>query len=492
MARSSTLVAPLAALALTFTAMAARAQNSPLPQCEHLKYGSDFRLNGAELHFNQAEQTQYPDDRANQLKDVFRLLGEVAQHHAGDPATLWFLYGRAYALNHDLVGADSAWSKAEALTDADCKATMERLRHNAWVPIYNDGVEAMNAQHLDSALALFREANGIYRTSPTAFYNMAMIFVQQSSAATTPEAVTALTDSAVKYFRAAADASTDPRFADARETALFNAARLLHREALDSGSVHAEATRKGVPDSAVSNARLRAALAAYQDALAVKPHDLTAQASVAGLLTALGREAAARAVYDTMLAHSDSVDAADLFDAGAALVRTERYDLGARFIERGLSKNKCDRDALFNLANAYMGAKDSVRMLATAKQLVAQDSMHRSSLQLLARAYQDNGLKDSTLNVLLRADSMPWEITELDFSTTDTSASVHAIVTNLQSQIIKGFPLSIVFMDGTCQPVATKQVLLPDLNASGSPGQAYDFTVTASGRGIAAWKYQTN
>ena len=59
------------------------------------------------------------------------------------------------------------------------------------------------------------------------------------------------------YFRLAARSSQDRRFDDVRETALFNAARLVHRAALDTAAVHAEAQRRGVPDSVVKAARLR-------------------------------------------------------------------------------------------------------------------------------------------------------------------------------------------------------------------------------------------
>lgn len=477
MLRRMTLVAPL--LALAFSTATLMAQNNAAPECEHLNYRGNFRLNGAKQHMDMANSGTV--DRESQLKRARSLLDQANRSGGVDRATLWYLYGMLYSMEHDLVGADSAWSKAEAATDSECRLVMERLRYNEWVPLENAAVEQMNAGHVDSALALFRTGNTIFRGSPHAFMNMASIFVGQNEA-----------DSAIRYFRLAAQSSDDPRYMDVRETALFNAARLLQRKVVDTASIHAEAQRRSVADSVVRDERLRATEAAYRDVLKLKPRDLPAQASLAGILTALHRGHEAEMVYDSMLAHSDSMASFDLFDAGVALFRSGRYEMAARFINTGLRTNSCNRDALYNLANVYLAAKDTAQLMDAARRLAAVDPMNRNVLAVLARAYQDNGQKDSTLKTLLQADSLQWEITSISFEPGDTTATLHAMVTNLRPETVPGFTLTVAFVNGACEPVATKTVDLPDLNASGSPGQAYDFTLTASGRGIVAWKYSTN
>ena len=57
---------------------------------------------------------------------------------------------------------------------------------------------------------------------------------------------------------------------------------------------------------------------------------------------------------------------------------------------------------------------------------------------------------------------------------------------------MKGFRLTVQFVNAACEQVTSQTVEVPDLNASGSPGQAYDFTLTGAGRGILGWKYVTN
>jgi len=478
--RSLTIIAPLAALVLAAGSALAQQAAAP-PECKHLDYRGNFRLNGVKQHLDLAKSTTYPDVKKGQIADAMRLLQDAARVGGVDQPTLWYMYGQVYALQNDLAGADSAFSKVEAVTDPECKREIARERRNLWVPLQNSGVEQMNAGNADSALALFRASNRIYRTEPYAYLNMASIFYGKQ-----------MMDSAALYFRLAAHSTTEPRFDEARSTALFNAARLDEEVAGDTVSVHAEAQRRGVTDSAVKDARLADAEASYKELLRMRPRDMAAQASLAGIYTQMHQPAQARMVYDSMLAHSDSAEAEDLFTAGVALFRSEQYPLAAQFIERGLRLNQCSRDGLFNLANTYMAAKDTARLLTAARRLMQVDSMHRSSLQILARAWQDDGNKDSTLKVLQRAEALPWELSVVQFTATDTTASFHGMVTNQQAQPMKGFNLVMQFVDGACQVVTTKTVEIPDLNPNGSAGQAYDFTVDATGKGIVAWKYGSN
>ena len=411
-----------------------------------------------------------------QLLDQARTAGGV------DQATLWYMYARAYVENHDLVGADSAWTKAEAATDANCRAQIGACATTSGCRCTTPALEQVNSGHLDSALVMFRRANGSSAAGPSLQPDGEPLRADDAPAGRQRDQV----------LPPGGGLDPDPRYADAREEALFNVARLIQRRVSDTAGIHAEAQQRGVTDSAVKDARLHATQAAYEDVLKLRPRDMAAQASLAGVMTSLHEADQAKMVYDSMLAHADSVDPGDLFDAAVPLIRSEQYTLAARFIERGLTRDRGDRTALYNLANAYMGAKDTTHLMAAALRLMAVDPMNRSSLQLLARAYQDMGNRDSTLRVLLRADSLPWEISTIGFDTGDTTATLHAMVTNLQSQQLKGFRLTVQFVNAACEQVTSQTVEVPDLNASGSPGQAYDFTLTPAGRGILGWKYATN
>jgi tetratricopeptide (TPR) repeat protein len=483
--------APLLALGLMVDTAAAQQPGRPgaqpaqqQPQC-HLSYRSNFRLNGAQQYLDQARRTRFEDDRQRHIVDAMRVLTEAAQAGGADQLTLWFFFGQTYLARHDLIGADSSFRKAEALGDADCRRAVGQLRRLEFVPLQNAAVEQIQAHQLDSGLALYRRAHLIYRDEPRSFLNMANVFTQQDN-----------TDSAVIYFRLGIATGDDPRANDLRAAALLNVARLLHRAG-----------------------RFAAADTAYRAYLERKPRDMEALTNLASVLTNLNRPEEAAAIFDSILAHPDSLPSFALFETGVALFRQDRYPMAARAFELGLEKNPFLRDALFNLVNTYVAANDTARALPAAKRLVAADSMNRGSIRLLAAAYQRMGAgarlqdstrrarrdtsaarfrrihqayADSTLRQLMRQDSLPWEFTVSRFEPHDSTAVLRGVVQNLQERPLRAFTIVLEFVNATGDVLAHENLEVPELGPVGRTGDTYDFNLIASGRGILAYRYKTN
>src|SRR5438876_7043314 len=87
----------------------------------------------------------------------------------------WYYLARYYALQNDLAGADSAFTKALVLAPT-CKDDIDRWRRIFWVPVFNEGVKAWQAGNTDSAIASFRRANAIYSGEPTGFIYLGTLF----------------------------------------------------------------------------------------------------------------------------------------------------------------------------------------------------------------------------------------------------------------------------------------------------------------------------
>jgi tetratricopeptide (TPR) repeat protein len=116
----------------------------------------------------------------------------------------------------NVVGADSSLKKAEALAP-DCKAEVDMLRRIAYVPLVTEAQKQADAKNAKAAADLYRRAADIYPASPFATYNLATLYAEQQQ-----------TDSAVKYFEAAAKStSTDTNDVKVRRLAEFNAAVLM-------------------------------------------------------------------------------------------------------------------------------------------------------------------------------------------------------------------------------------------------------------------------
>lgn len=476
------------------------AQQPAPPQCR-VNFRSNFRLNGAQQYLASAEATRYPEDKARRAGDAIRVLTEAAQSTPPvDQLTLWFFFGQAYALRRDLVGADSAFTRAEAVADAECQREIARRRRNEFVPFNNEGVGHMQAQHLDSALASFRRGLVIFRGEPALYINMASIYLNQGT-----------DDSAVANYRLAARATDDPRTETMRLDALFNAARILQR-----------GRHWAVADTV------------YRDYLRVRPRDPEARAGLAGVLAALGDRAGATALYDSIMADADSLSSFDLFQTGIALFRQAQadtatadsaqrrslYGKAAQAFELGLRKNPSLRDALFNLANTYLAAGDTARALDASKRLVAVDPNNTQSLRLLAASYREYSAgydavgrravaardtatirrvrplllayQDSTLRILGRMDSLPWDFTVVRFEPRDSTAVIRGAVSNRQNRELPPFTLNLEFVNEAGEVVAREAVEIPAMSPTGAPGALYDFNLTPSGRGIIAYRYRTS
>ncbi|OGT94846.1 MAG: hypothetical protein A3I79_03850 [Gemmatimonadetes bacterium RIFCSPLOWO2_02_FULL_71_11] len=52
--------------------------------------------------------------------------------------------------------------------------------------------------------------------------------------------------------------------------------------------------------------------------------------------------------------------------------------------------------------------------------------------------------------------------------------------------------LTLEFLNAAGDVVARQVVEVPALSATGQPGSAYDFNLTATGRGIIAYRYKVN
>jgi tetratricopeptide (TPR) repeat protein len=258
---------------------------------------------------------------------------------------------------------------------------------------------------------------------------------------------------------------------------------------------------------------------------------MAARSAIATVLNRQGKTAEAVAIYDSIIAHADSLDGFQLFDTGISLFNlavadTARADTvqknalfqrAARAFDASLRKNVAFRDAADNLARTYYAAGDWQHSLEASRRALAIDSLSRQPWQLLAAAYREIGrgyavrdsilrahrdslpaaarynataraYRDSTLQALAHSSAMEIEVAVTRFDPRDSSAAIRGAVQNLKSTEHAPFTLTIDFLNARGEVVSTEHVDVPALNATGSPGQAYDFNLQTTGRGIAAYR----
>jgi len=457
---------------------------------------------------SKAFSTKFADQRTKELKDAERVLTQAVtsapKQDKPDKSTAatWYYLGRYYLLADDLPGADSAFTKAQAI-EPKCGDDIDRYRRQAWVPVFNAGVQAWQAGKTDSAIAGFGRANQVYRGEPMGFIYLANLFVGGQQ-----------TDSAAKYFKLAATLATDPKYARDRRDAFFNVARVYH-----------------------AAKRYDEAAAAYRDYLAPSayPNDVTARASLASIYLVANKRDSAMALYGQIAEHADSASADELFAAAqtilagippapdtlvmndackaAAKKRTPaatprqlavrchpaaadtmskyrvvadpQYQLTVKLYAAGLAKNPYLRDALYNLAGISYMMGDTSKVLPLALRLYAVDPMNRLTLAKVAGGYQLIGKKDSVLYYLTLADSIAVDVTVSNFTTHEKGAELEGLLTNARSKPAPPLTLTFEFLDPKGSVLATQPQPVPALNA----GANQPFKLKVDVPGITAWRY---
>ena len=325
--------------------------------------GSDFRVNSAKIYLKTATENADPEIRRAKLADGQRvLLEDLASAGQSKVAAPWYYLGRVDLMKGDLVGADSAFTKAEELAP-QCKEDIGKYRYRTWAALVNAGITFSQAHNEDSALVAYRAAHLIQRTNPLGFSNMAKLFNSKSQ-----------NDSALVYFQRAADITP----ADDNQTKLRNEA------AYDVGVVHLQ--EHHYPE----------AVTAFRRYLGWVPNDAQAMKGLAASFRGTGQTDSAKAVEAAMTGGAaaatgdgEGLTAGDLFDLGVRQFNDKDYKTAAETFGKVLEKTPYNRDALFNQGNSYLGALkngtlgDSSALIKAAKRLVELEPLAEFDLKLL-------------------------------------------------------------------------------------------------------------
>lgn len=433
------------------------------PECG-LKAGH-FKVSSGATYLKTGVETGVPANKARALSSGQKVLLEAIQQNDQEknPAA-WYYLGRIYLQQGDLTGADSAFTKAEALSPA-CKQDIAGQRYNGWVPLVNAAITFGKEQKNDSALALFRQANSIYRDKPQAYSGAAVIFANKRQ-----------DDSAIVYLQKAVEIATAAKMAEERNQATFNLAAVLQR----------------------SN-RNEEAIAALERYLGWVPNDVEAKRALAALYRTTGKTDQAQKLEAEVgappaaAAQPAGTGQAAAMNAAIALYNAKKYDSAATAFEQVVAAEPFNRDALYGLANAYIGLKKGPQLAQTATRLSEIEPLNEDVLKMLATG-QRMAKKESLANkTAMKVISLPVTIAVTEFAPTAQGASVKGTATGREAQTARGKPVapkpvavSFEFLGNKGNVVATQDLQVPALK----PGESQPIEVKAQGAGIAAWRYK--
>jgi tetratricopeptide (TPR) repeat protein len=435
------------------------------PNCG-LKAGH-FKVQSGATYLKTGIETSLPENRTRALASGKKVLLEALEQNKQEknPA-LWYYLGRIYLQQGDIGGADSALTKAEAMSPS-CKKEIGDVRYTAWVPLVNAGITFTKEQKNDSALALFRQANTIYRDKPQAYSAAGVIFANQKA-----------TDSAIVYLKQAADISAAANLIEDRNSATYNLAAMYQR----------------------AN-RNEEAIAALERFTEWAPKDVEAKKALAGLYRSTGKTDKAKALEQELLAMgatseatgAAAVGAEDISNIGVNLYNEKKYGEAAAAFEKALAAEPYNRDVLSNLSNTYLALKDGPKLLATSNRLVAIEPMSETALKLQREGHRQTGKINSAVKLAEGVLALPVDVKVTDLTVAGDRAKLTGTATGREAQTPTGkaippVPVALVFefLDAKGTPVATHEAQIPALK----PGATHDLSFETQGAGIVAWRYK--
>ncbi|HET9133624.1 MAG TPA: tetratricopeptide repeat protein [Gemmatimonadales bacterium] len=439
------------------------------PTCEikpgHFKVSSGVTyLIGAQGGNGQVSGAGDPEKRRNLRNSGIRVVTEaITENNQAGNGAAWYYLGRLHLDGGDLVGADSAFTKAAELAP-QCAEDIRSWRQRAWLVLMNPAAEYVRQDKGDSALALFRQAAIISRDFPQGFYNMGVLYANGNEP-----------DSAAKYFEISKQrAATDPaRFAKDRNAAAFNLAAMYQRA--------------GKHDAAITELR------AY---IGWEPGDVEAKRALATSLRAVGKTDEATALdkeaLQTMAASGD-LTSSDVMTMGINAFNDKKYEEAAQQFAKVLETEPWNRDARYNLANAYLALQDGPKLVETAAPIVENEPLNEDARKLLSQGYRIQGNNDKLIETATALVAMPTGLQGVRLAVGTDGARLTGTAYGRAAQTLEGKAIPakaqtmvIEFLGKDGAVIATSEVALPALAAEAT----HDFTAEATGAGIVGWRYK--
>ena len=390
-----------------------------------------------------------------------------------------------------------------------------RAGQKFYLDAVNGAIAALNADKVDSAEMLARQANTLFAGSPYGVMVLGNVYLKKNDNA-----------KAIEYWTKAAEvALKDSVYRDVRRSMLSNIGQLYMQNSMSSTASAAEKT-----------AAARKAADAYTQLIATPgtrgAYLNSARKNLQDAYFALGDTVAAARTWEPLIANPTAYDYPDLLNSAVAAARANRTADAGKLFEATLAQNPYSRDALYNVAVTYLTLEQNDKVGPIVTRLVDVDPSNPDNYNLAARAYLSlskeaekakkpalvKAYNDTTVKWFNAGNMLPSEVTFREFSPSEKQVVIGGTVLDRRDKVevpandtpapkpVKGakakpaakpapktFPpkaVTIVFsaLDKTGAVVGTQTVTTKEL----SPSETARFSVTIPAANAVAYRYKVS
>ncbi len=441
-------------------------------------------------------------NRARLLADAERVIGEAIRdnNQAANPAA-WYYLGRVYLYRADVIGADTAFAKAESLAPA-CKDEIMGFRRATAQALQEPAGLFLQANNNDSALAVYRLAATINPGSASTVMAVGTLFE-----------VAGNNDSAVVYFRKAANLGGNDRstsLARQRLAAMFaqtdqvDSAVVYLRQVITSAEAAGENDLRNSATMSLASVlynakRYQEAIPLLKSYMAWRPDMSSARQLLANAYRETGQVDSSDAILRQGGAVAgatgpDTTSANYFINRGAARYQANEHAKAAEDFESALVREPQNRVALRNLAATYYTLHNANKLGEISGRIVElepfSESARRYQIQALLWSNSDRPRLERLSDEL---DALPVKVEDLKLTVSGSNATLAGTATGRDGKSAAGAPVAataipivVEFLDAGGTVVATAEATLPALQA----GIQSPVNVSASGSGITGWRYK--
>ena len=529
----------LSAVSAPLAAQQAQVWVQPQPPCD-IKPGH-FRIVSAVVDLKSAAEKPVTRDHMLQAaQDVLTraITGDGQDKNPG----AWYYFGRYYVEVDDAAGADSAFRRAEALAP-QCKQDIDGYRQRLWTDVVQAGLRNWQENRPDSAKLLLRQAASLRPNHPKPALSLGQLYASQNQldsaaywltqaaaaagadtafAETKKEALATAarlssrrlqSDSAAQRWQrtrfsrdsiqrliavdsvvlarieasSASRRSRGARLAPADQQAFARDSSARARAIGEKRAALTARAQGAAGDSAAAQPAFEPAIKAFRSYLEAYPEATDAVPGLANLYYQSGRVRDADTAFDAIYPASRRLAPELAIDVGRGAVRGNAYSVGTKLIARGLELLPYERDALQDLAAAYLALRDSAHLLPTAQRLAAIDPLNRTTLRLLAAGWDLKGRRDSAQKYRdLAEGGLQVEVAIGEFRQDSSGYTLSGTATNAGATTTPVQRLTFEFLDAMGHVQVTQAIEIPQLPSQGS----HQIELHVPGTALVAWRYR--
>ena len=407
------------------------------PPPEETEYSDE-----AETAFVQADLAgeDDPDGRDASLRDALDAAERGIEADPENPIH-YFLAGQAAMMLEEYVMGAEFFDEAEARHE-QYRLDTEPFREEAWIELYNDGVDILDEGQEDQAIAMFEEAHQVYQQRPEGMLNLAAIYHDRGEL-----------EEAQYYYGHAVEVIEGPR------------AQELEEEDRELWEEQVEPARFNRAQINIELGNYSEAAEDYEALLEDDPDNVMALSNLSVAYMQMGEEEQAREIYEELFEQEDLMQH-ELLMIGVGFYEGQDFQQAAEAFDRIRGEIPEHREALAQLVQTYHDGEYWEELQGIGDEAIAADSHNPVIYQLVAQGYVHTDQEQEAVEYLEQMEQLPFWLLQMHMTPQYGDGAV--VQGQLQNQALDpGTPIEVefTFYDGTGQTIGSETMAIE------APGQ---------------------